>query len=74
MGKKLKIKVCKDCFEDPDGELRKALKDIKKNYKVKVVKKDCLDVCEDEPVIKVGGKTLAPATPKKLRKAVKKRI
>jgi len=71
----VKITVCRSCGW-PDDKIRRELKRLRRYHpdQIKVSRKDCLDHCKQEPVVQVGGKTLAPARPKKLRRAVEKAI
>ena len=71
----VKIIVCRSCAW-PNEKIRRELKRLRGAHpdELQVVRKDCLDHCKRDPVVQVGGKTLAPARPKKLRRAVEKAL
>ncbi len=71
----VKIRVCRSCAWG-NGAIRRELEDLRGKHPdlVKVVLKECLDRCQQDPVVRVAGKTLAPARPKKLRRAVAKAL
>ena len=71
----LRIAVCKKCGS-ADKDVRRELKRARKKYGkgIEVVEKGCLDACKKAPSVRVGKKLIAPATKKRIRKAVRKRI
>ena len=75
MAKPLEIRVCESCAWDRK-KIRNALKDLRKKHgdRIRVVKKDCLDLCDADPAVIVGKRAVAPATPKAIRAAVKDKL
>lgn len=71
----VRIVVCKDCGLS-DDRIRRELKRLRLRYgsALEIKKKDCLDACKKSPAVKVGKKLLAPASPKKVARAVAKKI
>lgn len=71
----LRLVVCKDCaLSNP--KIRREMKELRLRYGsgIEIKKKGCLDACKKDPVVRVGKKTLAPASPRKLRALVAKKI
>lgn len=68
---RLEIRVCRSCAWD-QKKLKRAIRELAREHpdRLRVRKKDCLDLCGDKPALRVGGKRLAPASPKRLREAV----
>jgi len=71
----VRICVCKGCGLSND-KIRRELKHLwlKHGAALEIEKVDCLDACKKDPAVRVGKKLLAPASPKKLRRAVKKMV
>ena len=71
----VRISICKGCALSND-KIRKELKRLRLKHgsAIQVRKKDCLDACKKDPVVKVGKKLLAPATPKKIRGVVAAKV
>jgi len=71
MEKTVCIKVCKSCAWEKK-KIRRALKSLQAAHprQIEVVKESCLDHCKQDPVVIVGKDVLAPAKPKRIRKAV----
>ena len=71
----VRIRVCKSCGWT-DKKVRKTLLALTKDFPdtLKVETVGCLDECKNDPVLKIDGKSLAPASRKKIRKAVGKRL
>lgn len=71
----VKIVVCRSCAWSK-RKIRRALRDLGAAHPggVRLVKKDCLDACEREPAVRIGGKLLAPASPRTVRRRVRKRL
>ena len=67
----VKIRVCRSCAWDRK-KLRRALRELAREHGERIVirTKDCLDLCDRKPALRVDGKRLAPASVKKLRRAV----
>ena len=76
MSTKTTIRICEGCFEDPSGALRVELEQLAARYgqQLEIVQEECLDVCENEPVIAVNDIVLAPAVPRSLKEAVEKQF
>jgi len=71
----VEIVVCRSCAWSK-RKVRRALRDLRSQHPetLRLVKRDCLDACEREPAVRIGGKLLAPAGPRKLRRRVEKRL
>jgi len=71
----VRITVCRSCAWSNE-KIRREIKRLRSEHgdRVRVDGKDCLDRCKKDPVVRVGRKELAPARPKKLRRAVEKAL
>lgn len=71
----VRITVCKDCALS-DEKVRRELKRLRLAHgsAIEIKRKDCLDACRKDPAVKVGRKLLAPASPKRIRRAVQRAV
>jgi len=71
----VKITVCRSCAWG-NARIRKELKRLRSEHEgqLRVSQKGCLDHCKQDPVVRVSKKILAPARPKKLRRAVEQAL
>ena len=71
----VKVAACEKCAWT-NAELRKALKTLRKAHpeSLRVKKGGCLDACKKRPAVRVGKKVVAPATPKKIRRRIEKKL
>lgn len=69
-----KITICSTCAS-LDDELRAEVERLKKAYggQVAIIEVDCLDACDEYPVMQVETRTITQVTPVVLREAIEER-
>lgn len=75
MSEPLDVQVCKNCAWDKK-KVRRALKALRAQYgeRIDVKKVGCLELCKKDPAVIVGDEAVAPAKPKRLRRAVEEKL